>query len=54
MKKWMAAALFLGCLSGIQAQNLHFKNGKFKIVQFTDLHYKQGNQIGRASCRERV
>ena len=47
MKRWLTAALFLGCLSSMQAQDLRFKNGQFKIVQFTDLHYKQGNPASK-------
>ncbi len=35
--------LFFSLCGHINAQQLKFHNGKFKIVQFTDLHYVQGN-----------
>ena len=41
-KLFLAVAMLIGCKS-IHAQNpLKFRNGQFKIVQFTDLHYKLG------------
>ena len=54
MKK-ISLAFCLTLLSSLfcpaQVSPLQFnKNGEFKIVQFTDIHFK----IGRASCRERV
>ena len=45
MKKIIMAAAFL-CMGtfGIQAQTLQFNsNKKFKIVQFTDVHWVPGN-----------
>lgn len=41
MKKSLLFTLFLlGCVCQSMAQNLHYnKDGKFKIVQFTDVHY---------------
>lgn len=39
-KRFFIFYLLLGLVSGIQAQTLKFNaNGKFKIVQFTDVHY---------------
>lgn len=39
-KRFFIFCLILGLVSGIQAQTLKFNaNGKFKIVQFTDVHY---------------
>ena len=38
MKKTIVCWLLLSFFIGMEAQNLHFKDGKFKIVQFTDLH----------------
>lgn len=42
MKKTVSILLMLICIATINAQEkLHFnKNGRFKIVQFTDIHYK--------------
>src|SRR5690606_24159815 len=43
-KRWIIVALFtlMGC--GVYAQKLSFnEEGTFKIVQFTDVHYKHGN-----------
>ncbi len=43
-KKMMLAALFSLLALGVSAQKLSFnKEGKFKIVQFTDMHYVHGN-----------
>ena len=47
MKKTIICLLLLSFFIGMEAQNLHFKDGKFKIVQFTDLHYKLGNPASR-------
>ena len=47
MKKTIICWLLLSFFMGMEAQNLHFKDGKFKIVQFTDLHYKLGNPASR-------
>ena len=47
MKKTIICWLLLSFSIGMEAQNLHFKDGKFKIVQFTDLHYKLGNPASR-------
>ena len=43
-KKWIIAALCTLIAYGMHAQKLSFnKEGTFKIVQFTDIHYKHGN-----------
>lgn len=44
MRKLLFCILFLSVLQ-IQAQTtLHFKNGQFKIIQFTDLHWSEGDK----------
>lgn len=47
MKRTILWLLLLVVSMGVDAQNLRFKDGKFKIVQFTDLHYKLGNPASR-------
>lgn len=47
MKRLFMLILSLCCLGGMVAQNLRFHDGKFKIVQFTDLHYKLGNPMSK-------
>ncbi len=43
-KRWIIAALCTLMAYGMHAQKLTFnKEGTFKIVQFTDIHYKDGN-----------
>ncbi len=43
-KRWIIAALCTLMAYGMHAQKLTFnKESTFKIVQFTDIHYKQGN-----------
>ena len=51
-KNLLVTLLFLLAAGTAFAQHkFRFNNdGKFKIVQFTDIHW----EIGRASCRERV
>ena len=44
-RKWIILLLFTIIALGLHAQKLSFKkNGTFKIVQFTDMHYIHGNQ----------
>lgn len=40
MKRTIIGWLFMCFAIAVSAQNLKFKDGKFKIIQFTDLHYK--------------
>ena len=43
-KRWIIVALFAWMAFGVNAQRLTFnKEGTFKIVQFTDIHYQHGN-----------
>ena len=47
MKRTIIGWLFMCFAIAVSAQNLKFKDGKFKIIQFTDLHYKLGNPASR-------
>ena len=47
MKKSLISLILLCVVLGMRAQDLRFKDGKFKIVQFTDLHYKLGNPASK-------
>ena len=47
MKRTIIGWLFVCFAIAMSAQNLKFKDGKFKIIQFTDLHYKLGNPASR-------
>ena len=53
MKKIVSILLMLICTTNTYAQGkLHFnENGKFKIVQFTDIHYKCGSEESAKSIR---
>ncbi|MBF0649526.1 metallophosphoesterase family protein [Dysgonomonas sp. GY75] len=53
MKKIVSILLMLICITNTYAQGkLHFnENGKFKIVQFTDIHYKCGSEESAKSIR---
>lgn len=53
MKKIVSILLMLICITNTYAQEkLHFnENGKFKIVQFTDIHYKSGSEESAKSIR---
>lgn len=43
-KLFLALAILFGCSQSQAQTNLRFRNGQFKIVQFTDLHYKLGTK----------
>ncbi|SBW07669.1 conserved exported hypothetical protein [uncultured Dysgonomonas sp.] len=53
MKKIISILLVFICMTSAYAQEkLHFnENGKFKIVQFTDIHYKCGSEESAKSIR---
>ena len=56
MKKMLLLLWLCFMAAGLSAQSLHFRHGTFKIVQFSDLHYVDGNPASDAAtdCLRKV